>query len=344
MKNPYKYLSAFALSGLLCLFLAFSASAQRTGTSSGSSSSSSSHSSSGGGGGSSYHPSSSSNNSSYRPSSSNNSYRPSTGAVRPSYGSGYRPSISNARVGVAPPRIYSQSIRPSGNRLGVVAGTYGNRGYVAPGANNVVGTRGYVGQGGRDAVGTGGRGYNSSWRTSHYHYYHGYYNTYYAPRLGFAIGFLPYGYYSFYYDDYPYYYSDGLFYSYDNSQYTVVEPPIGAEVNSLPSNAQSIMINGQQYYEADGVYYEPITKDDGSVSYQVAGKDGELNTDGNNDQPQAPQVGDTVNALPANCRKITINYEKFYVSPDGYYYQEAVDQNNNKVYKVVGTPTDEPNQ
>jgi hypothetical protein len=348
MKSPYKYLSAFALSGLLCLSLAFSASAQRTSTNSGSSSSSSSRPSpsTSSNGGNVSRPAPSSSGNSYRPSAGNaNSYRPSVGAVRPSagavrpsYGSGYRPSVNNPRVGVAPPRIFSQTIRPSGNRLGVTSGTYGNRGYVAPSPNNVVGTRGYVGQGGRGSVGSGGRGWGN-----HYHYNHGYYNTYYTPRLGFAIGFLPYGYYSFYYDDSPYFYSDGLFYSYDNSQYTVVEPPVGAEVNSLPSNAQSIMINGQQYYEADGIYYEPITKDDGSVSYQVAGKDGELNTDGNNDQ-QAPQVGDTVNALPANCRKITINYEKFYVSPDGYYYQEAVDQNNNKVYKVVGTPTDEPNQ
>ena len=211
--------------------------------------------------------------------------------------------------------------------------------------NNVVGTRGYVGQGGRGSV---------VWwpwllftlldeeslliiitmvimvliiRRS----------------LGFRIGVLPYGYYSFYYDDYPYFYSDGLFYSYDNSEYTVVEPPIGAEVTSLPSNAQSIVINGQQYYEADGVYYEPITKDDGTVAYQVAGKDGELNTSGDNqDAQQAPQVGDIVTTLPDQCRKININGEKFYVSPDGYYYQEAKDQNGNKVYKIVGTPSDEP--
>jgi hypothetical protein len=358
MKSQYKYLSAIALNGLLCLVLTLPASAQRPGTSSGSSSSgSSSHPSSGGGGGggggSRPAPSSSgsssrpapSNGNSYRPTSngSANSYRPSNGGVRPSYGGGYRPSVNNPRVAIAPPRIYSQGIRPSANRFGTTTGTYGNRGYATPGAVNAVGTRGYVGQGGRASVGAGGRGYYPFDANHHYHYYHGYYNTYYAPRLGFGIGFLPLGYYSFYYDDFPYFYSDGLFYSYDNNEYTVVEPPIGAEVNSLPSNAQSIVINGQQYYEANGVYYEPITKDDGSVSYQVAGKDGELNTAGaNNDQQQLPQVGDIVESLPPNCRKININNEKFFVSPDGYYYQEARDQNNNKVYKIVGTPSDEP--
>ncbi|MGZ3810751.1 MAG: DUF6515 family protein, partial [Mucilaginibacter sp.] len=212
--------------------------------------------------------------------------------------------------------------------------------------NSSVGTRGYIGAGGRASVGVGGRGfYGPNYWASHryYHYYHGYYGTYYAPRLGFSIGFLPYGYYPFYFDDYQYYYSGGLFYQYENNEYTVVEPPVGAEVNELPANAQSIVINGQQYYEANGVYYEPITKDDGSVAYQVAGKDGELNTDQNNNNvQQAPQIGDLVEALPPDCRKITLNGEKYYVSPDGYYYQDARDANNNKVYKIVGTPDDAP--
>jgi len=266
--------------------------------------------------------------------------------VRPSYGNtgGYRPSGNNQRVAIAPPRINSQGIRPV-NRIGVAPGAAGYRGYVTPRSGDVVGTRGYVGQGGREAVGSGGHGFygSSAWRNHGYHYYHGYYGTYYAPRLGFSIGFLPYGYYPFYYNDYEYFYSGGLFYSYNNNEYTVVEPPVGAEVNELPSNAQSIVINGVQYYEANGVYYEPITKDDGTTSYQVAGKDGELNTDqGQQVDQQLPQIGDIVDALPADCRKINLNGEKYYVSPDGYYYQEARDQNNKKVFKIIGTPSDEP--
>jgi len=373
MKRNYKYLPSIALSGLLSLFLTLPAAAQRGGNhSSGSSSSSSSSrpapSSSGGGSvsrpapsssnNSGYHPSASnSNGSSYRPAPSVNSYRPSPSVNspntnnRPSFtGGNYRAGA--ARVGVTPPRINSQGIRPPVNRMGFAPDNHtinANRGFQNPGSGNVVGTRGYVGQGGRQSVGVGGHGFYTSpyWSRNHYnHYYHGYYNTYYTPRLGFRIGVLPYGYYSFYYDDMPYYYNDGLFYTYDNSEYTVVEPPIGAEVATLPSNAQSIMINGQQYYEADGVYYEPITKDDGSVAYQVAGKDGELNTNGdngdNNDVQQLPQVGDIVSALPDQCRKININGEKFWVSPDGYYYQQTKDPNGNKAYKIVGTPSDEP--
>lgn len=178
---------------------------------------------------------------------------------------------------------------------------------------------------------------------TYYHYNHGYYSSYYAPRLGFSIGVLPYGYYPFYYGDYQYFYSDGLFYQYDNDQYTVVEPPVGAEVKALPSNAQSIVINGQQYYEANGVYYQPITKDDGTLSYQVAGKDGELNTTDDqsvDNAPPAPQIGDIVTQLPPNCRKINVNGERLYLSPDGIYYKAQVDQNGNKTYQIVGLPED----
>jgi hypothetical protein len=179
-----------------------------------------------------------------------------------------------------------------------------------------------------------------------YYNAHGYYNSFYGPHLGFRLNVLPYGYYPFYFGPYQYFYSDGLYYQYENSQYTVVEPPVGAAISTLPDNAQSIMINGIQYYELNGVYYQPITKDDGSVVYQVAGKDGELNTD-QGDQGAAvapPQIGDIVAALPNNCKTIRINGQKYYVSPDDYYYQDATDNNNNKVYKIVGTPTDEPNQ
>jgi len=178
---------------------------------------------------------------------------------------------------------------------------------------------------------------------TYYHYNHGYYGSYYAPRLGFSIGILPYGYYPFYYGDYQYFYSGGLFYQYDNDQYTVVEPPVGAEVKTLPSDAQSIVINGQQYYEADGVYYVPITKDDGTLSYQVAGKDGELNTaDASQDAaPAAPQIGDVVPQLPANCRKINVNGTRLYLSTDGVYYQAITDQNGNASYKIVGLPEDD---
>jgi hypothetical protein len=165
------------------------------------------------------------------------------------------------------------------------------------------------------------------------------------PRIGFTCAVLPYGYYPFYWGDYQYFYSDGLYYQYDNNQYTVVEPPVGAEIATLPEKAQSIVINGQQYYELNGVYYQPVTKDDGTVVYMIAGKDGELNTNQvQDDQPQGPQMGDIVNQLPPDCRKIKVNGEKLYVSPDGVYYQEQVDANGIITYKIVGLPSDGTDQ
>ena len=361
MKKTYKYLFTLAVNGLLCSFIALSANAQhRDGSGGGSSSGGGSRSSSSGssGGGSSFRPSSGgSGNSSFhpsnnggfaqRPSNGSGGFRPSIG-YRPSGTVGYaRPGVNpNRRVAIAPQRFATPGygIAPA-HRVGVTPGVTAYGG--ATTARSYVGTRGYIGQGGRASVGVGGRGFYgpSYWGSrGYYHYYHGYYGTYYAPRLGFSIGFLPYGYYPFYYDDAEFFYSGGLFYQYDNNEYTVVEPPVGAEVNSLPSNASSIMIDGEQYYEANGVYYQPITKDDGSTSYQVAGKDGELNTNnpnGNMDQ-QMPQIGDIIQTLPPNCRKVNLNGDKYYVSEDGYYYQEARDNNNNKVYKIVGTPDDGP--
>jgi len=149
----------------------------------------------------------------------------------------------------------------------------------------------------------------------------------------------------------------------------VVEPPLGAEITTLPSGAQPITIDGQQYYELNGVYYQPITNDNGTTSYVIAGKDGQLNT-GNGDNQgtynappadnggynsaapagggninnasQAPQIGDIYDQLPQDSRKIRLNGETFYVSPDDYYYQTTTATNGSTVYKVVGTPSDEP--
>jgi hypothetical protein len=189
----------------------------------------------------------------------------------------------------------------------------------------------------------GGRGY---WGYHGGYYWHGgYYGSLYWPYIGVCYGYLPYGYYPFYWGGVPYYYSNGFYYNYNNDQYTVVEPPLGAEIAQLPSGAQPITINGDQYYELNGVYYQAVTKDDGSTVYVIAGKDGQLNTANGGDQANgapAPQIGDIYDQLPPDTRKIKLNGVTFYVSPDDYYYQETTATNGNKVYKVVGTPSDEP--
>jgi hypothetical protein len=144
----------------------------------------------------------------------------------------------------------------------------------------------YAGRGYNEGYYRGGRYYGYS----HPVFYGGFYSRYYAPRIGFHISILPFGYYPFYFGEDRYFYNNGFFYQqYGNNDYQIVAPPIGAEVNQLPSGAKSIMIDGVQYYELNGVYYQPVTDEDGSVRYQIAGKDGQLETNPGPAQNQQPQ-------------------------------------------------------
>lgn len=330
MKTTYKNLLNTALGTMVCVALAIPASAQHRPSSGGGG---------GGGGNSSPAPAKVSGGGggapSFRPSSSSSVSRPSGGAP-----TGVR---TNTGVRTAPGYVQRGGASYAPRQAVGVRGNYGYAPRTSVGVTARPATGGYVSSY-RAAPRVGyGRGGGYWGNHGYYHYNRGYYGSYYLPRLGFSIGVLPYGYYPFYYGDFQYYYSDGLFYQYDNNQYTVVEPPVGAEVKELPDKAQSIVINGQQYYELNGVYYQAVTKDDGTVVYQVAGKDGELNTNTEvqDDQPQGPQMGDIVPQLPPDCRKIKVNGEKLYVSPDGVYYQELVDPNGGKTYKVVGLPSDD---
>lgn len=209
----------------------------------------------------------------------------------------------------------------------------------------------------------GGYGYGRSYPYYRGGYYGGYgaYNRGYFPHIGFYINTLPYGYYPFSYGGYPYYYNEGLFYQQYNDGYQVVAPPVGAEVPHLPRGAKDITIDGKQYFEKDGIYYLPIINQDGRKVYQVAGKDGVLNTDDsqqndpqynngapqtNNQYPQQqyntnlPRVGDVVNSVPSDSRKVKINGEKLFVSLDGVYYQED-NSGDTRIFKVVGVPSED---
>lgn len=165
------------------------------------------------------------------------------------------------------------------------------------------------------------------------------------PGIGFRIGILPDGYYPFYYGSDLYYYNGGVFYRpYDGGGYEVTVPPVGAEVPGLPKGASSIVINGQQYYEFNGVYYQAVVNDTGKTVYVIAGKNGVLNTsgdDGGVDGPPAPQVGDIVNQLPDNCRRVKLNGKKYFVSPDGIYYEEFTDNHNVKAYRIASITMNE---
>lgn len=163
------------------------------------------------------------------------------------------------------------------------------------------------------------------------------------PQFGFYLGYLPFGYYPFYWGDDLYYYDDGIFYSpYDNGGYQVVTPPLGAAVPSLPDDATPILIDGIQYYEASGVYYKQTTDDKGKVVYVVAGRDGTLNTDDSATDPNAdiamPKVGDMVNQLPDDCHKVILNGKRYFVSPDGIYYERVTDPDGNTAYRIISLP------
>ena len=169
-------------------------------------------------------------------------------------------------------------------------------------------------------------------------YFYGY------PTVGFRFGYLPYGYYPFYFGADLYYFYGGAFYRpNDDGGYEVATPPLGAAVPELPKGAQSIAIDGQQFYEFNGVYYQQSTDDQGKVVYVVAGKDGVLNTngDGVDNNAPAPQVGDVVNQLPDGSRKIKLNGKKYFVGPDGIYYEEFTDSHNYKAYRIVSIPADD---
>ncbi len=174
------------------------------------------------------------------------------------------------------------------------------------------------------------------------------YGFYGYPSLGYRIGFLPYGFFPFYFGADLFYFYGGVFYRpYDGGGYEVTVPPVGAVVPALPKGASSIVIDGQQYYEFNGVYYQANVDDKGKTNYVIVGKDGVLNTNGeasDNNKPPAPQVGDILNQLPDGCRKVNLNGKKYYVSPDGIYYEDFTDQHNFKGYRIVSIPAEDEKQ
>jgi hypothetical protein len=326
MKSIYKYFAHAGLTAAMCIALALPTMAQRGGGGG--------HSGGGGGGGGHFggggfsggtHVSSGSSGArssgSFSGARSSGSFSGGRSGAVVSRGGNYagRPGVG-ARAGAVVPRGYVRSVTAGGGHA------FANRGAVASG-----------GVYGHSYAGGGAYARPYGWR-SHggFFYSHGYYGMYYYPWLGFSCAFLPWGYYPFWWGDYNYYYSDGLFYTYDNSEYTVVEPPVGAEVDKLPTKAQSIVIDGQQYYEYNGVYYQAITKDNGQVAYQVAGKDGVLNTGGETGAGAVtPKVGDITYTLPEGCKKVNLNGTTLYVSDDGIYYQETTDNSGKKAYKIT---------
>lgn len=231
---------------------------------------------------------------------------------------------------------FGGGFRGSSN-IGVSRQAVNGRGIDVASRGNISGVTAYRGRTGAFGATVGYHG-GAFYRTGL-----GYYGY---PHLGFYLSVLPYGYYPFYWGSSLYYYYGGVFYSpYDNGGYQVTEPPVGAGVPDLPENAQPIKIDGVQYYELDGVYYKETVDDQGKKVYVVAGKDGVLNTGDAVTDPNAdvaaPQVGDMVNQLPDDCRKVNLNGKKYYVSPVGIYYEKVTGPDGYTSYRIASLPTEE---
>ena len=187
-----------------------------------------------------------------------------------------------------------------------------------------------------------------------YGYYGGYYGSIFPP-LGISIGALPYGYWSFNYGGFPYFYHSGIYYRQQEEQYQVVEAPVGASVPKIPKEAKVVVVNNEKYYEFNGTYYKEYVKQDGTIWYEIAGLHGVLNTLASDVAPQngivenntpaiAPvastqvkqyNIGDIVDALPADCKSVIINNRKYFVANGNLFFEEFI-ENNILKYKVVG--------
>ena len=187
-----------------------------------------------------------------------------------------------------------------------------------------------------------------------YGYYGGYYGSIFPP-FGISIGALPYGYWGFNFGGFPYYYHSGIYYRQNENQYQVVQAPVGASVPKIPKDAKVVVVNNEKYFEYNGTYYKEYVKQDGTIWYLIAGLNGVLNTgtdEGatqnsaveNNTPAIAPvastqvkqyNIGDIVDALPADCKSVIINNRKYFVANGNLFFEEFI-ENNTLKYKVVG--------
>ncbi|MEJ7588303.1 MAG: DUF6515 family protein [Ferruginibacter sp.] len=178
------------------------------------------------------------------------------------------------------------------------------------------------------------------------------YRNHYGPAFGLRIGILPYGYKRIYIGGNPYYYANGIYYRpYSSGGYTVAPPPLGAVVKHLPPGAKVTVIDGQKYYVLGGTFYQASLASNKKVRYEVVGTDGVLNTTSpenieeeqfqalsapKNNMTSQPIEGTIATQLPAGSTAITINRQKYYLSPSGVYYEEVIDTDNKVSYKVAG--------
>lgn len=163
-----------------------------------------------------------------------------------------------------------------------------------------------------------------------------------APPIGLGINTLPFGYTRFYVGAVPYYYYGNVFYRQYNNYYRVVEPPLGARLPALPRTAREVYINGLPFFEDNGTYYMEEYNIHRQRLYTVVGVNGVLDTNEigriSNGLPSNVTVddldGDIYSSLPSNSKRVTINGQDYYRSPDDIYFIEISDGSTTS-YQVV---------
>jgi hypothetical protein len=114
----------------------------------------------------------------------------------------------------------------------------------------------------------------------------------------------------------PYYYNAGNFYRPNGGYYQSVPAPIGIHVNIPPRGYHPMVWGGNPYYYYNGTFYQQSRA---QQDYEVV---------------QAP-VGAEVPSLPSEAKTMVIDGEKFY-SVNGTYFKDAIHQNGELWYRVVG--------
>jgi hypothetical protein len=141
-------------------------------------------------------------------------------------------------------------------------------------------------------------------------------SSYYSRPTGYRSIFrLPSNHVRISYGGYPYYFSNGLFYSSYGLYYNLIRPPFGIRIGFLPSGYWALNYGGYPYYYYSGIFYQ--------------------NTQDNQYQVVQPPVGASVPSIPKDAKKIVVNGEPLF-DYLGTYYKEIVDQNGKLSYIVQG--------
>ena len=113
-----------------------------------------------------------------------------------------------------------------------------------------------------------------------------------------------------------------------------------------------MIVNVQTYYEYDGTLYAQEFNANNEVLYTVVGVHGVLdntqlsaidntvvNPSPSLNDPVVPLNNSNIQTLPANCKVVEENGQKYYLSPQNIYYQEIIGADGTVSYQIVNMST-----